>query len=495
MNRAIHIIIFICFLLPHQIVLSQQDDRLKDLERELFRLERKIQEARHFINLFDNLELQQIFQQADIQFKLAREAYQAQQYIKSRTHIKMSYLYLTQIYQKLKNNQYIRGRFREILDQKIQEAEQIVSQSQNPEAAKLLNRARYFRQRSFQLFQSDRPEAMLKNYFIAIFFAESAIRIASGQDLIEIKNLERHFENSRTLLNQVEEIAHVNRNNTANDLINRSRRELQSAQRHYDQKQNREAYQKIQIVNRLLYRALDLLEINSAAMNERLETELHLLEGKINELQSLSQKNNAEDMRRIYERLIFLTTAARQKYQHQDYTGARQRILLANRLLYQLERRVKSLSPTTQEQVRNQLQTAEIMLQSLDENQFNNPIYLQLLDLLQKNYQKAREEYERENHIKSLHFLKFFNGLALKLDQMKSSEKLQNERIETVEEGLKRLKNLIDNPPESIKEDEILSIKYNYAIKLYEIAQDACEQQNYVACHQISRLATNLLTQ
>ena len=111
MNRAIHIIIFICFLIPHQIVLSQQDNRIKDLERELFRLQRKIQEARHFINLFNNLELKQIFQQADTQFKLAREAFQAQQYIKSSTHIKMSYLYLTQIYQKLKNNKYIRGRY------------------------------------------------------------------------------------------------------------------------------------------------------------------------------------------------------------------------------------------------------------------------------------------------------------------------------------------------------------------------------------------------
>ncbi len=482
-------------MLPHQILLSQQDNQIKDLERELYRLQRKIQEARNLVNLFNTIELRQIFQQAEIQFKLAREAYQSRQYIKSSTYIKLSYFYLTQLYQKLKNNKYIRVRFREVLDQKIQEAEQIVSQSQNPEAAKLLNRARYFRQRSFQLFQSDRPEAMLKNYFIAIFFAESAIRIASGQDLIDIKNLERHFENSRTLLNQVEQIAHANRNNTANDLINRSQRELQSAQRHYDQKQNREAYQKIQIVNRLLYRALDLLEDNSSTMNQRLETELHLLEGRINELQSLSQKSNAEEMRRIYERIIFLITSARQKYQNQDYPGTRQRILLANRLIYQIEQRIKNLSPTTQEQIGNQLQTAEIMLQSLDENQSNDPIYLRLLGLLKNNYQKATQEYERGNHIKSLYYLKFFNGLALKLDQMKSSEKIKNDRIETVEEGLRRLKTMIDNPPDSIKEDTLLSIKYDHATRLYEIARDACEQQNYAACRQISRLATNLLTQ
>lgn len=492
--RNIFVITFILFAL-NQHILAQGSDQNNEIDHQLNRLLTKIEEARHLVSLFSDPTLMEILQQAETQCKLARQAYQNRQNLIAWSHIKLGYSLLAQLYLKLKSNAYFRIKFRELLDQKIQEAEQIVSRSNNSEALKLLNRARYFRQRSIQLFQADRPEAMLKSYLIAIFFTNNAIRIASGRDLRQVKNLHRHFENTEALLIQIEDISDSENNRMANNLINKSREELQNAQRLYEQNQNREAFQKLQMVNRFLYRALDMLDKNPSAMSDRIFQQLQTLEGKISELRSDVQENKREEIKRIFERLAFLTTTARQKYQSNDYAGARQNILLANRLLYQLDRQLQRRTQPVENQIKNQLQTAELMLQSLRENQIDNNIYRKLLNILEQQYQTANQAYQMGNINKAFQHLKFFNSLALKLDQMKNNQISQVEEISRIEEALNRLRLMLENIPANRESDDVLKMKYDYAKNLYDIAEEARNQKKYAFCGQIIRLATNLITQ
>ena len=115
---------------------GQNQPRVEEIERQLNRLETKIQEARHLMNLLGDNDLRNFVQQATVAKNQARNAFLAKQYLVAASQIKLAYSYLAQFYLKLKNNERFRQRFRERLDRKIQEAEQRVSQSQNTEAAR-----------------------------------------------------------------------------------------------------------------------------------------------------------------------------------------------------------------------------------------------------------------------------------------------------------------------------------------------------------------------
>jgi hypothetical protein len=487
--------IFLTSLLFVSALPGQNQDPARDIERQLNRLETKIQEARHLMNLLGDTDLRNFVQQATVAKNQARNAFGSKHYLVAANQIKLAYSYLAQFYLKLKNNERFRQRFRERLDQKIQEAEQRVSQSQNTEAAKLLNRSKYYRQRAFQTFRNDQPEAMFRNYFVATFFAESALRVATGQDVRNTGDFNRYLENSKELYNQVDELAGPGANKTINRILRNAREELGNVQKLYDQNLNKQAFQKLQIVNRFLYRALNLIESSPASMSERLDIDLQLLEERISELGSEVQASQDEQIRKIYERSLFLTSSAREKNSSQDYAGARQQISLANRLLYQIHQRLNRNGEPRQNQLKNQLETAEMMLQSLKQEKIEDPAYASLIQLLESNYRQAKQQLENGNQNMALVHLRFFNGLAIKSNQLRTKFNLQGQQEQQIENSLNRLQTMLENVPSEVEQDVTMQAKYNNASRLYNIARDACNKGNYEVCNQISRLAINVLTQ
>lgn len=495
MRRCKRLSFIVISLLIASVSYGQDQPRVQEIERQLNRLETKIQEARHLMELLGDNDLRNIIQQAAMAKNQARAAFASQQYLVAASQIKLGYSYLAQFYLKLKNNVRFRQRFRERLDRKIQEAEQRVAQSQNAEAVKLLNRSKYYRQRAFQTFRQDQPEAMFRNYFVAIFFAESALRVATGQEVRASVDFTRYLENSKELYNQVEELAGPGADETIGRILRNARVELGNVQKLYDQNLYKQAFQKLQIVNRFLYRALDLLESTPSSMSNRLDIDLQLLDDRISDLHSDVQASQDEQIRKIFDRTLFLASAAREKYNSQNYTGARQQISLANRLLYQIHQRLNRIGEPRENQIKNQLKTAEMMLNSLKQENIEDPAYANLIQLLESNYLQAKEQLENGNQNLALHHIQFFNRLAIKSNQLRTKFTLENQQEQRIENSLNRLYTMLEDVPPEAEQDIQLQAKYNNARKLYEIARDACNKGNYEVCNQISRLAINLLTQ
>lgn len=473
----------------------QPGDRIDQLERQLHRLQEKIQQARRFAGLFPNPQLRDIIRAAERQYQLAQQAFQQKRYFQARDHLKLGFTILGRLYRVIRNTPYLRNKFKEKLDQKIREAEQIVNQSANPEARKLLNRSRYFRQRAFQLAVSDRPEVALRHYFLALFFAENAIRIATGQDQKVIHNLERHFEDSQSLLQQAKEMAAGQADSRVQNLLQRSERELKMARQLYAEQHPRRAFQKLQIANRLLYRLLDLLENTPASLAQRLERDLEILQNSIDEVGREVQEQELPEMRGLYQRLVFLASSARQKYQNGQLTQARNQASIANRLLYQLHRRLRAAAPLSTQQLEDQVRTAETMLSALKENAPDAEYYHKMLNILESNLNMIKNALQQNQPAEALQRLKFFNRLALTLDHLKSAEDLREENVALVEKNLDRLKEMVDTSPVETESDPLMIIKYEQAQKLYEIANSAFQQKNYAMCGQITRMAIQLITE
>ena len=495
MIRNLQMILLISLILLMEYSFAQPGEGIPDLERQLNRLENKIREARHLVQLLNNPELNEPVQMAEYQYQEARTTFQNGQYIRCRNHIRLAYNYLGQLYQHLKSNTDFIRRYQEKLDQKIQEAEQIVTESQNAEAAKLLNKARYYREKALQMLNGDQPEGVFRNYFIALYFAENASRLAGGQDVRDGKDFNRYIEDSRELLRQVEELAASETNQTIQNFIQRAGSQLNDVQNLYDQKLYRQAIQKLLLVNRFLYRALDLLDNQPASVSERIDSDLQSLDNQISDLQREIAGNTSQGVRNLYDRIIFLTAEAREKFRLQEYSTARQRISLANRLLFQLHRLLNSSADAPELQLENQIQTAEIMLNTLKTEPLDHSGYQNLLQLLENTYLKAREAYSLGNQKLTWQYLKFFNGLALKLHQLRTATNVTAVTANISQENLNRLKIILDNAPAGWQQDQNLQFKYENAGHLYQIAQSAFQQGNYSLCNEMSRLATNLIIQ
>ena len=495
MIRILKMYLLLSLLLLTGNSFAQSGEGVADLERQLNRLENKIREAKNLVQSLNNPELNEPVQQAELQYQQARTTFQTRQYIRCRNHIRLAYGYLVQLYQYLKSNTDFIRRYQDRLDQKIQEAEQLVSQSQNTEAAKLLNKARYYRQKALQMFNGEQPEGIFRNYFIAMYFAENASRLAGGQDGRDSQDFNRYIEDSRELLRQVEELAASETNELIRNFIQKATSQLSEVQNLYDQKLYRQAVQRLLLVNRFLYRALDLLDNQPASLGERINSDLQSLDAQISDLQSEVTANTSQEVRRLYERIIFLTAEAREKFQLQEYHTARQRISLANRLLYQLRRLLNRPVDTPEIQIENQIQTAEIMLNTLQSELLDYPDSQNMLQLLEKTLQKAKDAYSIDNEKLAWQYLRFFNSLAIKLNQLKTASTGSAATAEIGQESLNRLKTMLDNLPNSWQQDEALQFKYENAGNLYQIAQSAFQQGNYSLCNEMSRLAINLIIQ
>jgi hypothetical protein len=474
---------------------AQQSLSPEEIKSQIDRLQEKVQEGRRFTLLFPNNQLGDIIRSAEKQLNLAQDALINRKYNQAAAYIKMGFTILNRLYSKVKNNPFFQNKFKDRLDQKIREAEQIVSQFQTDEAKKLLNRARFFRQRAYRLANSNNPEASLKNYFLAIFFAENAIKSAKGETKNKLKNLENQLEESKTLLEQTKEMITLTDNKPVGDLLRRAEQEIRRARQLYNTNQPLQSYQKLQIVNRLLFRILDMIEKNSTSQIDRLLTDLQRLEEHITEYRETINQATSPDLKRLFERLTFLSVSIRQNYESRSFTKSRQQLSVANRLLLQLHRRLNSSLQPAESQITNQIETAEFMLQSLEQNMANNQNFTLLLNLLQSNLTAAKTALRNDKNPVAIQYLQIFNKLAIKLDQIRTADTIVSQREPRLRENLQRLNELLLNPPQNIDSNEILTMKYDNAKKLYNFAEIAFQNKNYSICWQITRLAINLLTQ
>ncbi len=495
MNRLVHIIavLLVAFLL---VELAQaQSEPGQKIRRELDRLASKIREAKRWVHLFPNPKIQSIIQAAEEQHQKALLAFQQRRFQLAVSHLKLGFTILKRLYLEVQNNPYFKIKFKDRMDQAIQQAEQIVGQTQNPDAIKLLNRAKYYRQKAFQLAASNQIEAALKNYFLADFFAQSAIRAAQGMTDQITRNLSRYFEDTRTMLLNAKELSSQTQNATIRRLVREAEKELEKATRFFESRHPQVAYQHLQIANRLLFRVLDLTSTRPAVLSRRVEMDLQYLEANIQEMQEKVAHNQSPRVRRLFERSVLAATRARNQFDAGKLAEARQSIQLANRLLIQIDRTLKNIPATTTDALQNQLATARTMFNTLQQNAPGDPYYQKLLALLQENLEGAAQAYQQNRPEETAARLKFFNSLALKLSRFKTMGKPGQQDLLVIQEKLQRLKSMLQNHPGKTSSDARLHANYRNAQTLYQMATQAFKDKRYLLCKAMINLASNLLTQ
>lgn len=471
----------------------------KTIEQELSRLGNTIDRTAAFVEMLPNNDLRQLIignlQKANEEYAKAVQFANNDRYVLARLHIRLAYEHLKKIENLVKGHPLFKTKFRERLDIKIQQAEEIVQTHQNIEALHMLNRAKFFRQRAYLAFRGDQAFNALEYYRLALFFADKAIRMSNPETDKSQEDWHNLFSETEMLLNRVRQLVENSQNSQLRNMFERANQEIQEINRLYASKRVESAKRKLLILHRSLYRMLDLAENIPTLESDRLKVDLETLKYSTQSLEEDIKDIDAPAIDQLYLRVSNLIRDIENHLSNGSITLARQKILIANRLIVRIYRLVESRSTSSEQELDQQIERTRQSFEELKNISMDKSTLGELLPLIKMNIDNAEKAANESNYLAASSHLKMANRLILKFNRLRLLQSMDKDTEESVESDLQRLESLINRINMNENEDGEFSIRYENAKQLYEIARKACSEDNFQLCNELTTTAINLITQ
>lgn len=470
----------------------------QNLQGELDRLRISIQKTAALINMLPNSDLKSRItidlQKAESEYQTARTLVEQHKILLARVHIKAAYQFLLNIERIIKNHPAFKIKFRERLDLKIQQAEDAVSASQRNEAIFMLNRAKFFRQKAYMSFHENRPYAALEYYRLAIFFAEKAIQLSfTGRDL-PVKDWRAFYTETQTLLERARNSAENSQNYQVIAMVQKAGKDLDEIERLYANGHKEQAKEKLRVLNRSLYRFIDLAENVPQRDVERLQIDLETLKLSLQSLEEDLSNVDSPAARQLFLRVSNLVRNIEMHINRNQPRMARQKMRLANRLIMRIYRLLQSQASSEPRQLEQQLSLAQQNYSELQHLAAENADSDDLIRLIDSNLRKAENAFRAENYLQAAYYLKIANVLILQVNRLSLRESSLGLKREKVRTDLKRLEDLLVRLEGGSMESNEMRIRYENAKKLYKIASKAFKDNQYYKCQELTKMAINLIT-
>jgi len=467
------------------------------LEQELNRLKLTINRTEAFIDLLPDNDLKQTMQinlqKATEEYDKAIDFANSDRPALARIHIKLAYQYLRKIEGFIKNHPVFKIKFRERLDLKIQQAEEIVQASQKPDALHMLNRAKFFRQKAYISFQGDQSYNALEYYRLAVFFAEKAIQIADART-DDIQDWRGLLSETEMLLERARQEADNSPNPQLQKMIAKSNLEMQEIRTLYADNQTNTAKRKLQVLHRSLYRIIDIAADVPLQDNDRLGVDIETLKYTIQELEKDLQEINSPVAKQLYFRASDLVRTIETNKREGNLSLARQKVLAANRLILQIYRVIENGAINSPNELRLQIERARQNLEQLQSANNSFSVSPELLNLIATNLDNAEKANNQGNRLMASFHLKMANRLILKFNRLRLLQSSGEIEKISVEADLQRLESLLNRIDASKYDDEDFSIRYENARKLYGLAGKAFSENDFRLCHELTQMGIILIT-
>ncbi|GAB4332348.1 MAG: hypothetical protein Kow0037_09750 [Calditrichia bacterium] len=493
MNRFFKItLILLAGLFLIQSVPAQTTPDRHDLKSHYERLRDKFEKARQLAGILQNARLQQLAFSIEKDLNDARRAYENHNLKLAQIYLKAATVKLRQFYSLILKQNKLQQRLKDELDRRINLAEQAVRNSDNQMAQNLLKQAKYYRRRAYRL--SDNPELALQNMLMAIFFAEKAAATGSGFDKGDRSQLDRYFADTGELLRRVNENDAARQNSTAANLLAKANRQFHKAERLYQSGNINQALQQLQLVNRLLYRVMDLSLETGDALEELARDGLQDTESKIRDLrQSLSPTSQPVLYRRLQRAETLFNRAAR-LFREGDYKGAQNHLILANRILAQIEANQSGGSEEDLQRISRQIETARRIYESLQPPASQSAFAGKIYRLMGETLSRAGQAYQNGRYGLAIWQVRFFNHLSLHYDKLQGNLQSGGDVAQKAGESLNRLEQLLTSEVPDTS-DEIHRFKTEAAGDLLQMAKEARQNGLYSQCQELANLGLKILTQ
>jgi hypothetical protein len=495
MKRQLNNFVFLLIVAQSVVSIAQNSS---DIERELNRLQLVLQRTNNLITLIPDanlkLTLSNEFEKARNEFEKGKSFFNQRKFNLARSHIRFAYQYLRNIEKRIKNVPFLRIRFRERLDSRIQQAEELVQANPRNESLNMLNRAKFFRQKAYLSAQSDKSIAALEYSRLAIFFADKAIQFSTPDFQQTFRDWQNYYHETESLLNRAKNSVEIANNLQLQGMIQNASQELEQIREMYTKGKENSARQRLVAVNRSIYRILDLSENVPQKDHERLQIDLQTLKVSLQSMENEFHPNVAPATQHLYSRLNNLVMNIEKNIEINPPEMTRKKLVLANRMLLRIYRMLDEIDESQPNELNQQINQTQQNITEMRNSISSDHNLNDLLSLASSNLERSEIAYNNQRYLESSNYLKIANNLLLKISRLKlsiSSLERENERVKS---DLDRLENLISNLSDSQNDDPDFQIRYENAKKLFQIAQSAYAENDLYRCSEITNMGINLIT-
>lgn len=465
------------------------------VERDLIRLKSAIQRTESLIRILpeqnlktsieQNLQKVKDFRQKALDFQTQHKTAQA------AANIQMAFQVLENIQKMVRSLPFFRLKFKERLDRKIQMADKRVTEGNQREALFMLNRAKYFREKAYLTIRQGRTFASLEYYRLAEFFADRAISFTEAKHPLTTGILEKRLLETQMLFHRAENNVNRNPQKRWKPILRRIRKELREARELLQQNRLTAANKKLLVINRALYRILDVSEGLPVPEQERLQLEFQALQSSFLELKRRPGFRQDAALEKLSRRTEMLLNRISNHIESHRLPAARKELLLANRMVFRLHRFSKARAGASLTDLSAMMDRTEKSLRQLQEGKAS-PIWDNVLQVAEFNLSQAQQFHQNNNDRKAIIYLQLANRIILKVSRVQEIK--QNLDPATLTMELQRLNSLIQRMKNHADLTEKQTIQLKTAEKLAVIARKAFEAENYYYAQSLIKISINLIT-
>ncbi|RMG66946.1 MAG: hypothetical protein D6715_05770 [Calditrichaeota bacterium] len=493
MKRLIVLTLFLIMLCV-QLASAQMDTQVG---RDLDRLQTLLNRVRTLSSVIQNADLRDQFnrliQEIESELRTARQLARDRKWELARVHIRAAFQKLNLLERKLRNHPGIRIRFKEEADRKIHQAELALRGSQNEQALRMLERARFFRNKAFQLARSDNPFAALEYYRMAIFFAQKAIELTGPVNRDRASDARGLLQELELLYRRAEQLVSQNPEPQLNQMFAAASRSYRKIRRLIDAHEWTQAAQQARALTHLLYRIIDLGERIPQNEDFRIAENLGRLENQINALGNDPALTKRPQARALLERARRFVSQAKQLMVKNRLRLARQKLLFASRLLVKLEqlRRADQIDPEVR--VKNEITRARATLQELSQS-MDQHRFADFRRLIEQNLSQAESFAAQRQYSQALQSLKVVKLMMLKLNNLMLLEDSRSVQALGARAVIERLEQLVTKLEGEGEASGIEAFRLQNARRLLELARQAGATNRWALADQYAQLGISILT-
>lgn len=475
-----------------------------DLQQELNKLQTAVERTVGMLHLLPDITDQNFKMTIEAKIKTlrdkleeARHFAQNHQAVRARMAIRQAYSILSQIEVFIQQHPVLKIKYQEQLDRRIQRAEEVLENHRSREGLNLLNRAKFYRQKAFSLFREGRTFAAMEYYRLAMHFADEVLKLT---DLQKSPTDEDHWrrlyldtelllERARTLVAQRDQSRQIH------SLLTKAEIEMQEVRRLYERKNYTAAQQRLLTINRAVYRILDLAEDTPRDEIEKLRLDLQSLRLSLVNIDAELSRADLPAGKRLYHRAEMLANEV-ERLMHQGKIRLAQRnLFFANQILARLYRLLDSSTTDQPQQLEFQLARTEQNIAGLRSQRAEWDPDQKFVQMIESNFGKARSAFQGGDYPTAAVYLRLTNQLILQFNRMQLRDATSAVEKGIVQQELQRLADMLNRFEEGGNLDLEASVHYQNAKYLYQLAEKAFDENNWMISRELTQLAINLLTQ
>jgi hypothetical protein len=481
-------------------VLAQNQRFQRDVER----LQSNIERIEAFINSLPSIrstdygpQIIALLTSAKQKIEQAKLLHQQNKPAQARMALQEARTIIQQLQMQLKHLPVLKFKFQEQLDQKINEIEGLLHSHPNDEAYYFLNRAKFYRQQAYRLFNQDELFEAMEYYRLSLHFADQVFKILSRNDKGELsfERVQQQFLDTELLLNRLQaKLSGTGTDGPQYKILKNMEKELNSAKRLINQHEFAAAQQHLLGINRVLYRLLENIEKVPETDNGQLTMELQTIRFSVNQVeQSVSDYDNPAVVK-LLERTKELIKRSELLIRQKKNVQARRNLLFANQILARIYRMLEWSDRNQPDILESQIARTLQQIEEVKSETVENEAALPLLALIENNFRKAQSSLSEGNIQKAATYLALTNQFLLQLQKLKLIQSDDSITRLIVKGELVRFEQLLSNLSSDAYHNTDYQIRYENAQKVYELAKKLFEKDRLRESRELIRLGINMMT-